>query len=186
MGSRDRCNVIQMAAHMYGINVLDLHIQDGQAAVDVLMTRPEVDSSRIGCMGNSYGGRTAMWLTIFEPRIKACVSSGAMNTFRERSLKLSSCAIQYLPGLLKYGDVPDLYGLIAPRPLQLQAGEHDTLITPDDRDRIERTVRTVYSELDAEAHFDYVLHPGGHLLVWELAEPFMCRHLEFRRGQRRP
>lgn len=110
-GNRDKCNVIQMAAAMYGMNVTDLHIQDGQAAVDVLAGRADVDANRIGCIGNSYGGRTTMWLTIFEDRIKACVPTGAMNTFRERSLKLSSCGIQYLPGILQYGDVPELYSL---------------------------------------------------------------------------
>ncbi|MHC4726464.1 MAG: dienelactone hydrolase family protein, partial [Planctomycetota bacterium] len=90
IGDRDKCNVIQMAASMYGINVLDLHIQDGQAAIDVLCLHADVDAKKIGCIGNSYGGRTTMWLRIFDDRIKACVPSGCMNIFRERSLKLSS------------------------------------------------------------------------------------------------
>lgn len=177
VGSRDKCNTIQNAASMYGLNVLSLHIQDGQAAVDVLAARPEVDAERIGCIGNSYGGRTTMWLTIFDERIKACIPSGCMNTFRERSLKLSSCGIQYLFGLLQYGDVPELFSLIAPRPMQLQCGELDGLITPEDRDAMEATVRQAYRALSAEEHFDYARHPDGHLLVWELAEPFLGRHL---------
>jgi len=177
VGGRDRCNVIQMAASMYGLNVIDLHIQDGQAAVDALVSRPEVDPERIGCIGNSYGGRTTMWLTIFDERIKACVPSGCMNTFRERSLKLSSCGIQFLPGLLQYGDVPELFCLIAPRPMQLQAGEQDALITPEDRDAMEATVRRAYRLLDAGENFEYAQQPGGHYLVWDLAEPFLGRHL---------
>ena len=177
VGVRDRCNVIQMAAAMYGMNVTALHIQDGQAALDALAARPEVDASRMGCLGNSYGGRTTMWLTVFDERIKACVPTGCMNTFRERSLKLSSCGIQYLPGLLQYGDVPELFGLIAPRPMQLQAGEGDSLITPSDRDAILETVRQAYSLLEKEASFEYVLHTDGHLLRWDLAEPFLKRHL---------
>ena len=177
VGQRDRCNVIQMAASMYGLNVLDLHIQDGQAALDLLASRPEVDPGRLGCLGNSYGGRTTMWLSIFDERIKACVPAGCMNTFRERSLKLSSCGIQYLPGLLRYGDVPELFSLIAPRPMQLQAGAQDPLITPADRDAMEATVRRAYRLLDAEAQFDYVLHPEGHLLRWDLAAPFLEEHL---------
>jgi len=175
---RDKCNVIQMAASMYGINVLNLHIQDGQAAIDVLGSRPEVDPQRIGCMGNSYGGRTAMWLTLFDKRIQACVPSGCMNTFRERSLKLSSCAIQYLPGLLQYGDVPELFSLIAPRPMQLQAGSGDPLITPADRDHISAVVKNAYHKLDAAANFDYVLHPQGHTLQWKYAKNFLARHLK--------
>ena len=177
VGNRDRCNVIQMAAGMYGVNVIDLHIQDGQAALDLLTARPEVDGDRIGCIGNSYGGRTTMWLTVFDERIKACVPAGCMNTFRERSLKLSSCGIQYLPGVLQYGVVADLFCMIAPRPMQLQAGAEDPLITPEDRNQIERTVRAAYAEMKAEGNFDYVLHPDGHLLRWDLAEPFLRRAL---------
>jgi dienelactone hydrolase len=166
-----------MAASMYGINILDLHIQDGRAAIDVLTSRPEVDDDRIGCIGNSYGGRTAMWLTVFDQRIKACVPAGCMNTFRERSLKLSSCGIQYLPGLLQYGDVPEVFSLIAPRPMQLQAGRHDPLITPVDRDAILKTVQSAYRILNAESNFDYVLHPDGHLLSWGRAASFLKMHL---------
>jgi dienelactone hydrolase len=177
VGHRDKCNVIQMAASVYGLNVLSLHIQDAQAALDVLAARPEVDAGRIGCLGNSYGGRTTMWFTLFDGRIKACVAAGCMNTFRERSLKLSSCGIQYLPGLLQYGDVPELFSLIPPRPMQLQAGEGDGLITPSDRDMIERTVRDAYRRTGAEDNLSYVLHQEGHLLLWAPARDFLERHL---------
>jgi len=175
--NRDQCDTIQMAASMYGINVLNLHIQDAQAALDVLSARPEVEPARIGCLGNSYGGRTAMWVTIFDARVKACVASGCMNTFRERSLKLRACGIQYPFGLLQYGDVPELFGLIATRPLQLQAGRKDGLITPADRDMIRRKVSGVYRQLGAAENFSYVLHEQGHILLWSLAEPFLRQHL---------
>jgi len=178
IGNRDKCNAIQMAASMYGINVLDLHIQDGQASINVLCSQPEVEAKKIGCIGNSYGGRTTMWLTIFDNRIKACVPSGCMNIFRERSLKLSSCAIQYLPGLLQYGDVPELFSLIAPRPMQLQAGEGDNLITPSDREQIKNVVEKAYRLLRAEKHFEYVLHQRGHTFAWDLAAPFFKKHLK--------
>jgi len=177
VGGRDKCNAIQMAAGMYGLNVIALHVQDGQAAVDVLGARPEVDADRLGCIGNSYGGRTTMWLTIFEERIKACVPSGCMNHFRERSMKLSSCGLQYPFGLLQYGDVPELFSLIAPRPMQLQCGEQDGLITPADRDAMEAVVRRTYRLLGAEANLDYALHPEGHRLIWDLAAPFLAKHL---------
>ncbi|HAA76431.1 TPA: hypothetical protein DCE37_15055 [Candidatus Latescibacteria bacterium] len=51
------------------MNVTDLHIQDGQAAIDVLADHSNVDGKQIGCIGNSYGGRTTMWLTLFDQRI---------------------------------------------------------------------------------------------------------------------
>jgi dienelactone hydrolase len=177
VGDRDRCNVIQMAASMYGLHVLSLHIQDGQAAIDVLSSRPEVDSSNIGCIGNSYGGRTTMWLTVFDDRIKACVPAGCMNCLRERSLKLSSCAIQYFHGLLRYGDVQEVFSLIPPRAMQLQAGQGDSLITNQDRDMIKTVVEKAYILRQARANFEYVLHEKGHQLGWDAAEPFLRAHL---------
>ncbi len=173
----DKCNQVQMVASMYGLNVVDLHIQDMQAALDVLGATAEVDGDRIGALGNSLGGRMTMWLAVFDDRVKACVPSGCMNVFRERSLKLSSCGLQYPYGLLRYGDVPEVLSLIAPRPMQLQVGEHDGLITPEDRDHIEATVRGAYKALGAEENFDYQRFGDGHVLLWDLAESFFRRHL---------
>ncbi len=177
VGRRDKCNVIQMAAAMYGVNVLTLHLQDARAAVDVLSARPEADPQRLGALGNSYGGRLTMWFAAFDERLRACVAAGCMNTFRERSLKLSSCGIQYLPGLLRFGDVPEVLSLIAPRALQLQAGEQDGLITPRDRDHIASVVRAAYRRAGAEDRFEFVLHPRGHELVWPHAERFFRARL---------
>ena len=61
--------------------------------------------------------------------------------------------------------------------MQLQAGEGDGLITPEDRDAIEATVREGYHRMGAEDRIDYVLHPYGHLLDWEMAESFLDKHL---------
>jgi dienelactone hydrolase len=174
---RDRCNVIQMAASMYGLNVTALHVQDGMAAIDTLLSRPEVTPGQVACMGNSYGGRMTMWLSIFDDRIKASIAAGSMNTFRERSLKLGSCAIQYPFGILQYGDVPELFSLIAPQPLQLQAGQLDSLITPTDRDAMRDTVETAYCEAGQPDNFQYVLHEDGHILLWEYAKPFLEKYL---------
>lgn len=118
-----------------------------------------------------------MWLTLFDERIKAAVPAGCMNTFRERSLKLSCCGIQYLPGILRYGDVADLFCLIAPRALQLQAGAQDGLITPADRDTIDASVRSAFEAAGAGEKYEFVLHPDGHFLKWDLAEPFLARNL---------
>ena len=165
---------------MYGINVADLYLQDLQAALDVLAAQPEVDADRIGCLGNSTGGRMTMWLSIFDPRVKACVSSGSMNTFRERSLKLASCAIQYPFGLLRYGDVPELFSLIAPKPLQLQAGAQDGLITRRTETQYAKQYTALISELGATDHLNYMLHEEGHIMIWKPANSFFDRFLKTR------
>src|SRR5262249_46269828 len=47
-----------------------------RAAVDYLLTRPEVDPERIALMGSSLGGYYAPRAAAFEPRVKALISHG--------------------------------------------------------------------------------------------------------------
>jgi hypothetical protein len=42
---------------------------------------------------------------------------------------------------------------------------------------IEATVRRSYRLLDAEGNINYARHPEGHLLRWDLAEPFLKAYL---------
>src|SRR4029079_11195588 len=50
-------------------------------AVDVLCARPAVDPRRIGVIGHSLGGHNAIFTALFEPRIRAIVSSCGFNAF---------------------------------------------------------------------------------------------------------
>ena len=50
-------------------------------AVDVLTERPDVDAGRIGVIGHSLGGHNAIFTALFEPRIRAIVSSCGFNAF---------------------------------------------------------------------------------------------------------
>jgi dienelactone hydrolase len=177
VGNRDKCNVIQMAASMYGISILNLHILESQAILDFLSGLPEVDSARLGVIGNSYGGRTAMWIAALDQRIKCVVSAGAANLFRERAKVLSSCAIQFLPGLLEFGDAGEVYSLIAPRPLMIQAGTKDFLINEQDRDSIINTVLKAYNAANASGQFEPFIFEGGHEFNWPAAESFLRKHL---------
>jgi len=48
---------------------------DAQAAVDLLMSFPGVDSGRLGAVGHSLGGKEVLYLAAFDERIRASVSS---------------------------------------------------------------------------------------------------------------
>ncbi|HEX5414825.1 MAG TPA: alpha/beta fold hydrolase, partial [Chloroflexota bacterium] len=49
-------------------------VEDTQAALTYLATRPAVDSRRLGLYGISYGGSTATFTAAIDPRVKAVVS----------------------------------------------------------------------------------------------------------------
>ena len=50
-------------------------IFDGIRCVDLLQQRPDVDPDRIGAIGHSLGGHTAMFTAAFDTRLKVIVSS---------------------------------------------------------------------------------------------------------------
>jgi dienelactone hydrolase len=61
-------------------------IWDNIRAVDLLATLPEVDPERIGVIGHSLGGHNAMFTALFDPRLKAIVSSCGFTALRKDDL----------------------------------------------------------------------------------------------------
>lgn len=165
----DMCNSKFVAGQMYGIPLLSLMISDGEAGVDVIALREDVDPKRIAVMGNSTGGRMSMWLSVFDSRVRAAVCSGCLNCFRERSLKLTSCGLQFLPGLLRHGDVGEVFTLIAPKPLMIMSGKKDPLLFEEDRARMGAGIRQAYAAFSAERYLQLFEHEGGHYLPQEPA-----------------
>lgn len=56
-------------------------IFDNVPCIDFLQARNDVDPERIGIIGHSLGGHTAMFTAAFDPRIKVVVSSSGWTLF---------------------------------------------------------------------------------------------------------
>jgi len=52
-------------------------------AIDLLETLPQVDRAHIGAIGHSLGGHNALFTAVFEPRIKAVVTSCGFTPFHD-------------------------------------------------------------------------------------------------------
>ena len=99
---------------------------DLMRALDYLLTRREVDGRRIGCLGHSLGGQQTLFLSAVDRRILAGVSSCGFSSYRS----IFDAAILhnfglYVPGILRYGDLDRVLGLVAPRPFLVLAGSGD-------------------------------------------------------------
>jgi dienelactone hydrolase len=105
-----------------------LHVWDEMRTVDYLVSRPDVDATRIGCVGLSGGGfRTAMAIAA-DSRIKAACVTGWMTAFAHQ-LKhhLRHTWMIYTPGLYRSLDLPDAAALHAPGALLVQQCRRDKL-----------------------------------------------------------
>ena len=107
---------------------------DDLRTVDYLLTRPEVDPERIGCVGLSVGGVRSGHLAALDERIKAAVVVGWMASFPaqlRRHMKHSIGNTQLVPGLYRYLDYPDVASLAMPRALLVINGSKDELFDLD-------------------------------------------------------
>ncbi len=158
---RDPCDAAALRLQQFGINLVAGQMRDLRAALDLLLDRPTV-TGRVGATGLSYGGRLTMYLSALDRRVACAGVSGALNVFRERLTIDSSCAAQFVPGLLAYGDTPELFGLIAPRPLLLELGTVDgtspEMFAMDAYAQVERTYRAA----GARDHLDIDVFETGH------------------------
>lgn len=114
--------------------------------VDFLQTRTDVDPERIGVIGHSLGGHSAMWVAAFDTRLKVVVSSCGWtpnryyNNYNEEMRKKMGGRLwgyaqeRYSPlALTKYKlqpenmpfDFDDVIAAIAPRPFFSNSPVHD-------------------------------------------------------------
>jgi dienelactone hydrolase len=161
-GKQDPCAVTFIRLQMLGKVLMAENLRDCLWALELLARHKEVDSQRLGVVGLSYGGRMAMLTAALEPRIRVAVVSGALNVMQERIAGHYSCGAQVIPGLLEYGDVPEIASLIAPRPCLWEVGARDVLISPKWADKALERIGRAYRALDAEANLQIDRFDGGH------------------------
>ena len=103
---------------------------DDVRSVDYLLTRPEVDKKRIGCVGLSVGGLRSCHLAALDDRIKAAVVVGWMASFPtqlQRHVRHTIGHTKLVPGLYRYLDYPDVASLAIPSALLVINGSRDDL-----------------------------------------------------------
>src|ERR671912_1878362 len=107
---------------------------DDIRTVDYLVTRPEVDPKRVGCVGLSVGGLRACHLAALDDRVKAAVVVGWMTSFPaqlKRHVRNTIGHTKVVPGLYRQLDYPDVASLAMPAALLVINGSQDALFEPE-------------------------------------------------------
>lgn len=137
---------------------------DDMASVSYLCSRPEVDSSRIGCVGLSMGGHRAGWLAAMDDRIKCSVVVCWMARYKEMiEQRITNIAWMWaVPGIYDDLDYPDIVSLAAPKPLMVQHGKKDDLFPNETGQQAIETIRKVYAKAGFENRFVSEIYDGPH------------------------
>ena len=177
-GKTDACADVFIRMQLLGKTLMAENLRDCLWSVELLARHEEVDAGRLGCVGLSYGGRMTMLTAALEPRIKACVISGALNVMQERISKPYGCGAQIIPGLLQYGDVPEIASLIAPRACLWEVGSNDKLIDPFWADEILLRQRRAFKALAAVDQLSVDRFGGGHAWHGKAASVLLKKALQ--------
>jgi len=145
--------------------------------IDYASTRRDMDGSRIGVMGISGGGTVAAAAAVLDERIGATVISGYANTFKDSILDRQHCMCNYVPGTYKETDMPEIIGLIAPRPLLIESGSEDTNYPIRSSREAADRLRRIYEAVSAPEAFVAAQFDGGHEISGEAAYGWLANHL---------
>lgn len=148
---------------MLGTSLAKLMLWDIKRALEVMATRPEIDARRIGAVGHSMGGFEVGMAMGLEPRIACGVISCGMRTYEgtfRRGERVP--AIHYVPGLYAHMELPEVYGLAAPRPLLVMGGKHDTTCKFEDLQVGLKVLSNCYKKAGARDRFAHHAEDAGH------------------------
>ena len=151
-------------------------IWDHIRAVDVLQSLPEVEGERMGVVGLSLGGHNALFVAVFDPRLKVIVTSSGFDSFYDykgggpgalrgwagqRYMPLIETACGLAPDKVPF-DFPEVLAALAPRPLFIHAPLQDDNFNVASVKRCAAAAKPVYRLFGAEERIVSLCPEGGH------------------------
>lgn len=137
---------------------------DDRRSVDYLLSRPEVDPQRIGCLGLSIGGLRTGHLIATDPRIRVASVTGWMTEFRSqlRNHLRNHTWMIYVPGLYGAMDLPDAAALHAPGALLVQQCSRDALYPMAGMKGAVEKLARLYKKAGVPERFKSAFHDVPH------------------------
>lgn len=157
-----------------GRTLLATCLQEVSLALDYVSSLPEADPARIGFIGHSYGGRTAIWAPAWDERIRASVSNCGCIPYRDSFARDAGFQAEFVvPGFATEHDLEDVLTL---------AQQCQYLVIATDDDVWSRGAVSLRDGLEARGaqHVRFELRPGKHVFpraARSMAYDFLARAL---------
>lgn len=155
--------LLDVGSSLVGTSIVAYELWDNVRGVDYLLTRTEVDTTRIGCMGSSAGGGQATNLIVWDKRIDA----GAISCYITSEERLFATigpqdGCQNLSFEGYYGlDHGDYLTMTAPKPVIVLAATADFFDITGTRQTFAEQ-QLVYEKLNYPDCIDYFEHNDDH------------------------
>lgn len=176
-GRVNSCEALQRQSLLFGRTLIGERVYDVHRLIDYALTRPEIDSSRIVVNGHSGGGAVTLLAAACDLRISHAIPTSYFCTFEASILAMDHCICNVIPNIMKLGEMYDIAGLIAPRPLFLIHGSEDRIFPVSATRESFSHVQAIYRELEdgfCELYVGKFGHRIEHKPMWD----FLRKHLE--------
>jgi hypothetical protein len=184
-GSTDQHFQAGAQSILAGENFARYRIWDAKRALDYLLSRPEVESEKIGCTGCSGGGTLTTYISALDPRIEVAAPACYINSWRQLFAGPIGDSEQSFPFFLSSGlDVADYIELFAPKPWLISSTVGDFFPIEGARHAYQEALDW-YRIYNAEDRIHWAVGPGPHgtpLEVREAIYEWMIRWLRDGRG----
>lgn len=155
--------LLASGSNLVGTSVVAYELWDNERGLDYLSSLKEVDTSRLGCLGNSGGGTQTAYFIPCDKRIKVAAIC-SYTTRRERTLELlgPQDGCQWLPNESNAGlDISDYAIMFAPKPLLILSGRYDFVDFNGTLD-VYTELKRVYDQLGHPDKVKLFTYDDGH------------------------
>ena len=172
------CRTQLMHGLLYGRTPIGERVWDISRLLDWALGNLDVDAGRIAITGNSGGGTISVFAGACDERITVVVPSCYFCTFAGSIGSIYHCDCNYVPGLLRLGEMYDVAGLMAPRPFCAIAGEEDDIFPIAEVRVAYEKLLQIYTVAGAPDRCQLYVGKGGHRYYKQGAWPFINRYFK--------
>ncbi len=154
-GPGNSCLDINSRATLLGSNDIGLRVQDVLGLLDWIKSRPE--ERRL-----PGGGHATQFVAALDTRVEVACNQGYFAYWRDQIVDVTHCNCNYVPGLLRWFEQPDVAALICPRPLLVTTATEDTVAPIASFRRAYRALKQIYRDQGVPERLEQDTFEGHH------------------------
>ena len=170
------CRTALMHGLLVGRTPIGERVWDMSRLIDWAIAEQHIDAKRIVITGNSGGGTVSLHAAACDTRITVAVPSCYFCTYQGSLGSIAHCDCNYIPGILRMGEMYEVAGLIAPRPFSAIAGKEDGIFPIDQVKYAFEKLQKIYQVANAPNNCYLHIGEGGHRYYKAGAWDFVQKH----------
>lgn len=171
------CTRLQKTAQLFGRTLAGERTWDVLCLADFIEREPTLETNRIAITGHSGGAAVSLFATALDDRLAPVVLNAYFCTFEDSIVAIDHCECNYVPGILRLGEMWDIAGAIAPRPLAVVTGDDDPIFPVEGTRRAFTQLQEIYRNAGAKDACELSVGSGAHRYYPDHVWPVIETHL---------